>query len=49
MTEGMALDKDERYRGIRTWYARDRGRSTVEEVVALLEQAARDRSGSAAA
>ncbi len=49
MTEGMAVDKDERYRGIRTWYARDRGRSTLEEVVALLEQAARDRSSSAAA
>jgi hypothetical protein len=39
-TEGKALEKDERYRHIRTWYARDRGRTTVSEVLALLERSA---------
>jgi hypothetical protein len=38
---GKALDKAERYREIRRWYARDRALSTLEEVVALLERAAR--------
>jgi hypothetical protein len=42
--EGKDLDKDERYKRIRTWYARDRGRATVEEVVALLERAAATRA-----
>lgn len=36
---GQALEKPERYREIRGWYARDRGRSTAEEVVRLLEGA----------
>jgi hypothetical protein len=39
--EGQALDKKERYRHVRAWYARDRGRTTVNEVLALLERAAR--------
>jgi hypothetical protein len=38
MTDGKALPKDERYREIRRWYARDRGRSTFEDIVALLER-----------
>jgi hypothetical protein len=38
--EGQALEKAERYRHVRTWYARDRGRTTVDEVVRLLEAAA---------
>lgn len=38
--EGQALDKTERYRRIRTWYARDRGRTTIAEVLQLLETAA---------
>jgi hypothetical protein len=38
--EGQALEKAERYRQVRTWYARDRGRTTVDEVVRLLEAAA---------
>lgn len=42
MAEGKALEKDERYRRIRTWYARDRGISTLEEVLALLERSARE-------
>jgi len=40
-TLGKTLEKDERYKHIRTWYARDRGRTTLDEVVSLLERAAR--------
>ena len=36
---GKALDKAERYREIRRWYARDRAMSTLEEVVAMMENA----------
>jgi hypothetical protein len=49
MDEGMALEKDVRYRGIRTWYARDRGRTTLDEVVELVERAAREAASSAEA
>lgn len=35
--EGMLLPKQERYREIRTFYARDRGLTTMEEVVGMLE------------
>jgi hypothetical protein len=38
--EWSALLKDERNIEQRKWYARDRGRSTVREIAALLEQAA---------
>ena len=38
--EGRALPSAERYPRIRQWYARDRGQTTLEEVVALLERAA---------
>lgn len=38
--EGMQLDKTERYRLVRQWYARDRGRTTVDEILTLLERAA---------
>jgi thiol-disulfide isomerase/thioredoxin len=34
---GQALEKDERYKQVRTWYARDRGRAILAEVVGLLE------------
>jgi hypothetical protein len=37
---GRALEKEARYREVRGWYARDAGRSTLEEVVATLERAA---------
>lgn len=37
---GMELDKETRYREVRRWYARDRGRTTLEELVALLERVA---------
>jgi hypothetical protein len=40
---GRALEKAERYREIRRWYARDRALSTLEEVVALMEKAAISR------
>ncbi len=36
---GRGLEKADRYREIRTWYARDGGVSTLSEVLALLEKA----------
>lgn len=36
--KGLALPKDERYREVRTFYARDRGLSTMQEIVAMLEE-----------
>jgi hypothetical protein len=39
-TDGKQLEKTERYRHIRTWYARDRGRTTLAEVLDLIERAA---------
>ncbi|MEO6525354.1 MAG: thioredoxin family protein [Gemmatimonadaceae bacterium] len=38
--DGQTLEKADRYREVRRWYARDRGRTTLEEVVAMLERAA---------
>ena len=35
--EGQALEKPERYREVRRWYARDRGRTTLLELIRLLE------------
>ena len=40
LAEGVRLEKDLRYRHVRTWYARDRGRTTVDEVLAIVERAA---------
>ncbi|MEJ7759326.1 MAG: thioredoxin family protein [Gemmatimonadaceae bacterium] len=37
-SEGLALPKAERYRQMRTWYARDRGATIVEEILAIIEQ-----------
>jgi hypothetical protein len=34
---GMKLPKDQRYKEIRTFYARDRGLTTLEEIVSMLE------------
>ena len=34
---GMLLPKDVRYREVRTFYARDRGLTTMHEIVAMLE------------
>lgn len=39
--EGMLLPKDERYREIRSFYARDRGLATMEEIVSMLEECCR--------
>lgn len=41
--QGQLLEKSARYREARTWYARDRGRTTLEEVVSMLERAAARR------
>jgi hypothetical protein len=40
MGEGLALPKEQRYPKVRQWYARDRGVTTLEEVVTLLERVA---------
>lgn len=37
--EGVAMDREARYREIRKWYARDKGRTTLEEIVGLMETA----------
>ncbi len=39
-TEGQEYEHDEQYVELRKWYARDKGRASLEEVVALLESAA---------
>ena len=41
---GKALEKADRYREIRRWYARDRALTTLEEVVALMERVTSDQS-----
>ncbi len=38
--EAQAMTKDERYKVLRTRYARDRGRAIMDEIVALIERAA---------
>jgi len=40
--EWRLLEKSSRYREARTWYARDRGRTTLDEVVSMIERASRD-------
>jgi hypothetical protein len=37
MSEGLALPKPDRYRHIRTWYARDRGATIVSEILSIIE------------
>jgi hypothetical protein len=37
---GQALPSGDRYRETRRWYARDHGRSTLDEVVSMMERAA---------
>lgn len=37
LAEGLLLEQTERYRHVRTWYARDHGRTTLDEVVSMLE------------
>ena len=38
--DGQSLEKSDRYREVRTWYARDRGVTSLGEVIAMLESAA---------
>ena len=38
---GQSLDGKERYRETRMWYARDHGRTTLDELVVMLERGAR--------
>ena len=40
MTEGVKLDVKERYREIRRYYARDKGRTALDEFLSMLERAA---------
>lgn len=40
VTEGLSLPKDERYLRVRRWYAQDKGLTTLEEILLLLEEAA---------
>ena len=36
--EGRKLDSEERYRHVRLWYVRDRGRTVLEEILELFAQ-----------
>ena len=38
LAEGLALPKPDRYRHIRTWYARDRGNTVVSEILSIMER-----------
>lgn len=39
LSEGLELPPEERYAEVRRWYARDAGRTTIEEIVSLMESA----------
>lgn len=39
LAEGRALEKGERYRQMRQWYARDRGATIVDEILSIAERA----------
>lgn len=41
LEEGIQMDSEERYKIVRRFYARDKGRTTLEEVVGGIEAAAR--------
>lgn len=38
LNEGIALPKEERYKALRTWYARDRGHTTLDEILSAVEK-----------
>lgn len=38
--ESQQMEPDDRYREVRRWYARDQGRTALEEIVELLERTA---------
>lgn len=46
--EGRAMEKDARYKEIRRWHARDRGRTTLDEILRIAENAARTSAARAA-
>lgn len=46
--EAQAMTKDERYKVLRTRYARDRGRAIMEEITAMIESAAQEPTGAGA-
>lgn len=47
--EWKAMEKPERNKEVRRWYAIDKGRTTLEEIVAMLEQVAAAQPASATA
>lgn len=42
--DGQSLEKSDRYREVRTWYARDKGITSLGELIAMLEGAAESLS-----
>ena len=40
MSEGLAMPSPERYKHVRRWYARDRGRTTLTELLDIFQKAA---------
>lgn len=40
LSEGLTLSSADRYREVRRWYVRDRGRTTLAEILALIETSA---------
>lgn len=45
LDEGVRLEKGERYKQIRSWYARDRGRSILDEILSIAENGLRISGG----
>ncbi len=41
MSEGIAMPSSERYKVVRRWYAKDRGRTTIEELLEVFTQVKR--------
>ncbi|MDX1647965.1 MAG: thioredoxin family protein [Longimicrobiales bacterium] len=40
MTEGLSMPSPDRYKVIRRWYAKDRGKTTLEELIGIVASAA---------
>lgn len=38
IAEGLALPKPDRYPLVRAWYARDKGRTTISEILSIIEK-----------
>lgn len=45
LEEGLQLPKPDRYKQVRTWYARDRGVTTMQELVTKLEVCMKSHGG----